>query len=267
MSDIVAALTVLIVDDDDDGRALIQHVLGGAGYKCRQTADAETAMRLLAAEPIDVLVTDINLPGMSGLGLLKWVRAQSLPCEVVIVTAYPHVETAIDALRAGAADYLTRPVSNGALIEALERVSHRLNAARQADEVLSMLQEGLKRMTSRTGARAPAGAAEVPQRQFQLGPVQLDLDRYVVEVNGGQVEATPSELEILHVLFRNAGRVTTAQELIQSVRGYRVDQHEAPEIVRPHISNLRRKLVAREPRADIIQTVRGVGYMLKYSGG
>lgn len=267
MTEPVAALKVLIVDDDNDGRMLINHVLGGAGYACLQASDAETGMRLLSAQPVDVLVTDINLPGMSGLRLLNWVRSQAMPCEVIIVTAYPHVETAIEALRAGAADYLTRPVSNSTLLEALDRVAQRLQAARQTDEVLVMLQEGLRRMKGRASSRIAASAAEAPEaRQFRLGPVQLDLDRYLVEVNGQRVDATPSELEILHVLFRNSGRVTTAQELIQSVRGYRVDQREAPEIVRPHISNLRRKLIALEPGADIIQTVRGVGYMLKYSG-
>jgi DNA-binding response OmpR family regulator len=268
MAEPIAALKVLIVDDDDDSRLLIKHVLGGAGYECLEAPDAETGKRLLSELPVQVLVTDISLPGMSGLGLLNWVRSQSMPCEVVIITAYPHVETAIEALRAGAADYLTWPVSNSALLEALDRVRQRLHAARQADEVLEMLQEGLKRMTSRANPRAAPAEAEAPEaRQFRLGPVQLDLDRYLVEVNGVRVDTTPTELEILHVLFRNSGRVTTAQELIQSVRGYRVDQREAPEIVRPHISNLRRKLIALEPRADIIQTVRGVGYMLKYSSG
>jgi DNA-binding response OmpR family regulator len=268
MAEPIAALKVLIVDDDEDSRLLVRQVLGGAGYDCLEARDAEAGMRLLSERLVHVLVTDISLPGMSGLGLLNWVRSQSMPCEVVIVTAYPHVETAIEALRGGAADYLTWPVSNSALLEALDRVAQRLHAARQTDEVLEMLQEGLKRITSRASPRsAPPEIDTPPGRQFHLGPVQLDLDRYLVEVNGVRVDTTPTELEILHVLFRNSGRVTTAQELIQSVRGYRVDQREAPEIVRPHISNLRRKLIALEPRADIIQTVRGVGYMLKYSGG
>jgi DNA-binding response OmpR family regulator len=268
MAESIAPLKVLIVDDDDDSRLLIRQVLAGAGYDCLEAADAEAGMRLLSGQPVHVLVTDISLPGMSGLGLLNWVRSQSMPCEVVIVTAYPHVETAIEALRGGAADYLTWPVTNNTLLEALDRVAQRLHAARQTDEVLEMLHEGLKRITSRASPRpAPAETDASQGRQFRLGPVQLDLDRYLVEVNGEPVDTTPTELEILHVLFRNSGRVTTAQELIQSVRGYRVDQREAPEIVRPHISNLRRKLVALEPQADIIQTVRGVGYMLKYNSG
>ncbi len=136
MSEPIASLKVLIVDDDDDNRLLIRHVLGGAGYDCLEAPDAETGKRLLSELPMSVLVTDISLPGMSCLGLLNWVRGQSMPCEVVIITAYPHVETAIEALRAGAADYLTWPVSNSALLEALDRVRQRLHAARQADEVL-----------------------------------------------------------------------------------------------------------------------------------
>jgi DNA-binding response OmpR family regulator len=268
MAEPIAAIKVLIVDDDADSRLLIRQVLGGAGYECLEAPDAETGKRLLSEVPVQVLVTDISLPGMSGLGLLNWVRGRSMPVEVVMITAYPHVETAIEALRGGAADYLAWPTSSSGLLEAMDRVAQRLHAARQADEVLEMLQEGLKRMTSRASPRAaPVEVDPAEVRQFRLGPVQLDLDRYLVEVNGVRVDTTPTELEILHVLFRNSGRVTTAQELIQSVRGYRVDQREAPEIVRPHMSNLRRKLSTLDPRADIIQTVRGVGYMLKYSSG
>jgi DNA-binding response OmpR family regulator len=163
---------------------------------------------------------------------------------------------------------LTQPISNAALLEAVERVTQRLTTNRQGVAMLALLQDGLKRMNGLAVTHAVSSAAEgSPPRQFHLGPVLLDVDRYVIEVNGKRVEATPTELEILHYLFRTPGRVVTAQELIQAIRGYRVDQREAPEIVRPHISNLRRKLVMMEPSADIIQTVRSVGYMLLYRGG
>ena len=96
MAEPIAALKVLIIDDEVDSRLLIRQVLGGAGYECLEAPDAETGKRLLAELPVQVLVTDISLPGMSGLGLLNWVRSQSMPCEVVTV---PPMRTVASSIR------------------------------------------------------------------------------------------------------------------------------------------------------------------------
>jgi two-component system response regulator RegX3 len=96
----------------------------------------------------------------------------------------------------------------------------------------------------------------------------LDLDRFVLEVDGQPVEATSTELEILRYLCRNPDRVIAPQELVKAIRGYTAEPTEATEIIRPHISNLRRKLLAASPGGgDVIVTVRGAGYMLKKPAG
>ncbi|HLE26870.1 MAG TPA: response regulator transcription factor [Anaerolineales bacterium] len=254
-------LKILLVDDDRDSLQLLGQMLQQAGYEVLFNTTAEQALQLLASETVDIVIADIYLPNLSGLEILRQVREQQLPCEVIMLTGFPAVDSAIRALREGAVDYLTKPVTREVLLGAITRVQERLLEARQRREALTMLETGLKRFTGQIAARA--GAAPVPSRQYEVGPVMLDLDRYVVEVDGQRVEATATEIEILYHLCRNPDRVVTPQEMIQAIRGYSIDPAEAAEIVRPHISNLRRKLTAFSAQADVIMTVRGVGYALK----
>jgi len=248
-------LKILVVEDDSDTRFLLDQQLGLLGYEA-----------VLAA--VEVIITDIGLPGQSGLAVLRWVREHRPGCEVVMLTGNPSVEAAIVALRDGAVDFLTKPVTREMLTETLERVEARLRAARQRAEALTMLEAGLRHFNRQPPGQTTAATevtAAVSDKQYHIGPVLLDLARFVIEVNGKGIDATPSEIEILHYLCRNPGRAIPAHEMVESIRGYRVDPRQAPDIIRPHISNLRRKLMAADANADadVVVTVRGAGYMLK----
>ena len=235
---------ILIVDDDAASLGLLGHMLRRSGYASQAVSSFGQACEHLTHNSVDLVLAGIQLPGRSGLDLLRWIRARSLNCEVILLTSHPSVDTAIEALRNGAVDYLTKPVSGPVLAEALLRVQTRLERQRPADQ-------------------PAAAAAPAHSGPYRAGMVVLHPERFVIEVGGQPIEATPSEFEILHYLFRHAGRVVTAQEMVQSIRGYRVDSREAPEIIRPHISNLRRKLSSALADADVVQTVRGVGYILR----
>ena len=260
-------MKILLVDDDRDSLRLLSQMLQQAGYHMVFSADAEQALQFLARETVDIVIADIYMPNLSGIEILRQVRQRQLQCEVIMLTGFPAVDSAIQALREGAVDYLTKPVTREALLAAIARVQARLAEAHQRQEALAMLETAVKRFTGQTPTRAdaPPGPppAPAPIRQYAVGPVLVDLDRYVVEVDGQRVEATATELEILHYLCRNPDRVVTPQELIHALRGYSVQSAEAAEIIRPHISNLRRKLTACSAQADVIMTVRGVGYTLK----
>ncbi len=115
-----------MVDDDATLRRVTQVHLAKMGYPTVTAADATEALAILKQEPRDLVITDLYLPGMSGLELLKSVRAQYPETEVVLITAYANVATAVDAMKSGAYDYITKPVhlyELGSLVErALERV-------------------------------------------------------------------------------------------------------------------------------------------------
>ncbi len=115
-----------MVDDDATLRRVTQVHLTKMGYPTVTAADAIEALEILKREPRDLVITDLHLPGMSGLELLKRVRAQYPETEVVFITAHANVATAVDAMKSGAYDYITKPVhlyELGSLVErALERV-------------------------------------------------------------------------------------------------------------------------------------------------
>src|SRR5581483_12356506 len=99
--------TVLVVEDEEKLRRVIELQLKGAGYEVQQAGSAEEAMRLAANA--DVILTDLRLPGMSGLELLAGLRRQDSRTPVIVMTAFSSVETAVDAMKAGAVDFLPKP--------------------------------------------------------------------------------------------------------------------------------------------------------------
>jgi len=106
----MALARIMVVEDDDNLRHITQMQLNAAGYDTSVAADAEQAQELLKKSPTDLVITDLNMPGRSGLDLLKKIRLEYPETTVVIFTAYGTVETAVEAMRAGAYDYLTKPV-------------------------------------------------------------------------------------------------------------------------------------------------------------
>ncbi len=103
--------TILIIEDEAKMRRLLELNLGEDGFKTISAADAEAGLQLLASQPVDLVLTDLKLPGMSGLELLQAVKRQNAALPVVVMTAFGSVETAVDAMKAGATDYVLKPFS------------------------------------------------------------------------------------------------------------------------------------------------------------
>src|SRR5271169_3366720 len=101
---------ILVVEDDDNLRRVTQVQLEKAGHETTTAMDVPQALEILKASPHDLVLTDMNLPGLSGLDLLKTVRVEYPDTMVILVTAYGTVETAVEAMKSGAYDYLTKPV-------------------------------------------------------------------------------------------------------------------------------------------------------------
>jgi DNA-binding NtrC family response regulator len=106
-----AAATILIVEDEARMRRLLELDLGEGGFHTLSAPDAETALALLAKEPVNLILTDLKLPGMSGLELLQAARRSHAALPIIVMTAYGSVETAVEAMKAGAADYVLKPFS------------------------------------------------------------------------------------------------------------------------------------------------------------
>src|SRR6516165_4079439 len=103
--------TVLIVEDEPKMRRLLELDLGEDGFSTLSAADAEAGLRLLNSQPVDIIVTDLKLPGMGGLEFLQAVKQRAPAMPVVVMTAFGSVETAVEAMKSGASDYVLKPFS------------------------------------------------------------------------------------------------------------------------------------------------------------
>jgi len=114
--------TIMVVDDDPDFRELVAEILAAEGYLVRQAASAEKALDALTAGPVHLVLTDQRMPGLDGLELTRRVRAASEPPEVIVMTAFGTIPQAVEAVRLGAADYITKPLESPAALRRLVRM-------------------------------------------------------------------------------------------------------------------------------------------------
>ncbi len=129
-------MRVLCVDDDSSSRMMLRGLLVRMCEECDVllAPSAEAAVAVLERQPVDLVVTDLVMPGMSGIDLLEWIKERRVETEVIVVTAHSSIETAVDAMRKGARDYLPKPINPGLLEEKLETWRELIDARREADD-------------------------------------------------------------------------------------------------------------------------------------
>jgi two-component system, OmpR family, phosphate regulon response regulator PhoB len=224
---------ILVVDDEPDISALVAHHLAREAYRVRTVADGTEALRSVEAEPPDLVVLDLMLPGMSGLEVLQELRrrdeTQHIP--VILLTARRGEEDRIAGLKLGADDYLAKPFSPQELVLRVQAILRRVQ---QAPPV------------TRSG------------KVVRLGPFLLDSGAARAEVDGEELDLTPTEFHLLQTLLERRGRVQSRRQLLEAV--WEVTANIATRTVDMHVQRLRSKL---GEHADWIETVRGFGYRFR----
>lgn len=263
---------ILVVDDEGAIRYSISKTLQRVGYQVHTAASGEEALEMMQRQEYDVVLTDIRMPGLSGVDLLAQIKEQAPDAVVILLTGYASLETAIESLRLGAHDYLVKPSSSqdirNSVAQGIERsrnMKHRRILLRSIREnVEELTGETLELETSAAKTKSPAAATPVitPVTTMTIGPLTIYPGRYQISVGDQPIDLTPTEFDLLLYLAAHRGRVVPCSELVREVRGYTLEEHEAREVIRPHISNLRRKLKASGQNPNIIVNVRGIGYRL-----
>lgn len=216
-------MRVLVVEDDPLLGDALRVGLGQAGFAVDWVQDGRAAWVALRTEPFAAVVLDLGLPGLSGLELLRRLRAERSAVPVLILTARDAIPDRIAGLDAGADDYLAKPVDLGELAARLRALVRR--AAGQASPVLT------------------------------VGALSLDPAAHAARFRGRPVELSAREFALLHALARAAGRVLSREQLEQRV--YPRGEELGSNAIEVHVHHLRRKLAP-----EVVVTVRGVGYML-----
>lgn len=272
---------VLVVDDEGANRYSVSKTLQKVGYAVSEAASGEEALDVMKRQPFDVVLTDIRMPGIDGIELLRRIREQSPEIIVILMTAYATLGNAVEALRLGAHDYLIKPSSSADIRQSVARGVERARNLKRRRNLLDAIKSDVFELTVAEVTLPPAekeednqghqvdleAQSESSNASMQLGPLLVFPNRYQISVGDKEIDLTPTEFDLLLYLAAHRGRVVQCSELVREVRGYAVDEIEAREVIRPHVSNLRRKLKKARTDADLIVNVRGIGYRLSEKAG
>ena len=222
---------ILVVEDDAQIRNFICFTLEAEAYVCRTAATAEEAMRLLAAEPIDLMLLDLGLPDLDGTEVIRRLRTWS-EMPVIVVSARDQDREKVSVLDLGADDYLTKPFS--------------------ASELLARIRVALRHMYKQSGAKA--------NPVYQAGELRLDAEKRKVYLGEDEIHVTPMEYALLLLLFKNQGKVLTTSVILREIWGAGYGQDT--QALRTLTAGLRRKIEKNPARPRYILTEIGVGYRL-----
>jgi two-component system alkaline phosphatase synthesis response regulator PhoP len=248
---------VLIVDDELPVRLTVREILRRAGHDAIAVASGEEALELIQSQPVEMALIDLVMPGMGGLELMQRLREVAPDTVLIVLTARGSMETAIQALRLGAHDYLTKPCDDQLLKRCVETGLAKRREALRRRQLVGTLSSAALELVSDVEPSTPEPAASMDD-PICVGDLTVDPANYTATLAGRTLDLTPTEFELLVVLACNAGRALSHRELVQAIRGYEAEVWEAKEIARYHVHGLRSKL----GDADYVKTVWGVGYRL-----
>jgi|SRR5579864_3862370 len=224
---------ILVVDDETQIARVLKTALSSQGYEVKTAGDGESALNLAMDWIPDLIVTDLSMPGMTGIELCRSVRERS-QVPIIVLSVRGEEKTKIEALDGGADDYVTKPFS--------------------VSELLARVRANLRRV-----AAQDSPAALVEDGDFYINP-----ESRVVRVRGKEVHLTPKEFELLMFMARHPNKVLTHRVLLNAVWGG--ESVQQPEYLRVFINQLRKKIEPGGPPRYIL-TDPWVGYRFEPAGG
>lgn len=222
--------TILIVEDEEDIAGLIAHHMEAAGFKAVVAYNGAAAFREMEKHLPDLILLDLMLPDTDGTEVCKLIKQKEATrhIPIIMVTAKAEEVDRIVGLELGADDYVVKPFSTRELTLRVKGVLKRIKGSKEEPKVL------------------------------KHGELALDIEAHKVSIADGRIELTFTEFKLLSELLGNLGRVRSREILLNNVWGYNFEGYE--RTVDTHIQRLRRKLGRH---GKIIETVRGIGYMIK----
>lgn len=228
----VDKLKILIVDDEQSIRTLLDYNLTQAGYETMMATEGEEAIFKAEHEKPDLILLDLMLPKIDGIEVCKTLRKRHINIPIIMLTAKSEELDKVLGLEIGADDYMTKPFS--------------------PREVMARVKAVLRRTTSLTGP------TEEEVTKLTSGPLSIYLEQYEAYLSDEKLEFTPKEFELLVYFIQNKNRVLSRDTLLSAVWNY--DFAGDTRIVDVHVSHLRDKIEENTKKPMFIKTVRGIGY-------
>ncbi len=279
---------ILVVDDEQNIRLTLSALLSRAGHAVTVAASGEEAVAMFERQRFDLMLVDLQMPGMHGIQVVEVLRQRGLDTLVIVLTGHGSLETAIDGMHQGIFDYMLKTSDPGQIVERVnaglldrarrQRQNALLNAIGAAaqelvgpnlidDAVITMAPPPMMAATPpppHPSINAPGtGSVGSNDRQVQIGQLQLDTWHQTAILGGRSLNLTPTEFRLLLCLAEHAGQMLSYTQLVRCAQGYEANDMEAGELIKPHIHHLRQKIEPDPSAPRYLLNVRGKGYILQ----
>jgi len=221
----------LLVDDEASFRRALKTSLSASGYATEEARTGEEALEILRRRSFDLVLLDINMPGIGGVKTCREIRAQLLDIGIVMVSVRDAENDLVQALEAGADDYITKPVRFRELLARIGAVLRRIQRDNAAESAV-----------------------------LRVGDLELDTKRHVLRRNGEPIHLTPTEFHLLGLLMQNRGFPVTHVKLLRSIWG--PEYGTELDYLRSFVKALRKKIELNPSEPQYIVTEPWIGYRL-----
>jgi DNA-binding response OmpR family regulator len=253
---------ILIVDDEATLRTTMADLLASSEREITTAASGEEALAYLEDRPFDLLVVDLIMPGIDGLQVMDVAQKLSPQAKIIMLTAFGTLESAIQAMRRGATDYLLKPATAPEIEASVERALQARYEEAHREALIERIGNAFDELRDREGITTHSQPAPPRQERFlQSRGIIIDLQKHIVTMHGQELELTPTELRLLSTLIVHSDQVMSCRELVYQVQNYETDEREARSIIRVYIRRLRKKIEPDPSSPNYILNVRGAGYM------
>src|SRR5229473_6146612 len=253
VSDDEARPIVVVIDDDQEIRAALQSLLRSVGLRVELFGSVQEFLANARPDPPACLVLDVRLPGRSGLDFHEDLVKANLHLPVIFISGHADVPMSVRAMKAGAVEFLTKPVRHQDLLEAIQLAIDHDRARRDEEQILA----GPRARLLDTPLHQSAGIRE---NTLRVGPLELDLLERTAKRDDRPIKLLPREFQLLEYMMRRRDQILSRATLLKEIWNYRF----VPEtnIVDVHMGRVRHK-VDEANEAPMIQNVRGVGFILQ----
>jgi two-component system, OmpR family, alkaline phosphatase synthesis response regulator PhoP len=259
---------ILIIDDEASLRQTLARILQRAGFEVTTAANGKDGMALVHEHPFDLIYLDIRMPDMSGLELLKNIHTKFPDLPVILFTAQPDLNSAVEALRRGATDYLLKPLKPQTVIDRTQAIlsdRQKKRRKRELQRQIDVLQAEVMALENNTSTSSDPASQQInstDDRYIKRGMLTLDMHTRRVTMNERVINLPPTSFDYLLVLARHTPNIVDYQTLVSEAQGYEADMREAQELTKWHIHHIRQAIEPDTRKPVHVINVRGSGYRL-----
>ena len=268
---------ILVVDDEHNIRLTLSALLSRAGHMVTTAASGEEALAMFDRQPFDLMLVDLQMPGINGIQVVEAIRRRSLDTVVIVLTGHGSLETAIEGLHQGVFDYMLKTSDPTPILARVAAGLSDLQRRQRQSALLNTIGAAAQELAGKIEPDhdlhpvpppvslppAPTTTQPVNERQIKIGQLQLDTWHQTALLDGRSLNLTPTEFRLLLCLAEHAGQMLSYTQLVRCAQGYEASDMEAGELIKPHIHHLRQKIEPDPSAPRYLLNVRGKGYILQ----